>query len=59
MTFSVLITEENTKQAKIIGTVWATEESQANTIARAFAGNAADRVCVKKTEERELPLKLN
>jgi hypothetical protein len=58
MTFSVLITEEN-KQTKVIGTVWATEESQANTIARAFAGSAADRVCVKKTEERELPLRLN
>lgn len=57
MTFSVISTSENTH--KIVGTVWAEAEPQARQIVSdLFSERYGDGLTVKKSEERELPLKL-
>lgn len=58
MTFSVLLMEDN-KPKKVIGTVWASEESLAATMARAFLpAQEQEKVVVRKIEQREIPFRL-
>jgi hypothetical protein len=57
MTFKVVSTSENNER-KVLGTVWATEETQANVLATAVWGTGSDRkVTIRKAdEESEIPL---
>lgn len=56
MTFSVVVMEDN--GAKVVGTVWATDEHNARALAPAIAPSTdCDRVSIRRAEERELPLR--
>jgi hypothetical protein len=57
MTFSVLLVDGD-QQRKVIGTVWANEESQANALAKHVCAGEAGQVLVERCEDREIPLKL-
>jgi hypothetical protein len=62
MTFAVI--ERGDGPDKVVGTVWAQAESDAQSLARELRGvggshgNETDRLVVRRTEERELPMKL-
>ena len=56
MTFSVVIIEDN--RPKVVGTVWASDESSARALAPAIAdGNPSITVSIQRAEEREIPLR--
>lgn len=57
MTFAV-VQMENGMPKKVVGTIWASEESQATMVARDLCGREGREVSVRRTEEREIPLKL-
>jgi hypothetical protein len=58
MTYSLLLMEDN-QPRKVIGTVWANEESIANTMARAFVpAQHHDKLIVRQTEQREIPMRI-
>jgi hypothetical protein len=57
MTFSVILLE-NDKPKKIIGTIWANEETQASALARDLCQHQDGQVAVCKcSEDREIPFK--
>jgi hypothetical protein len=59
MTFSVILLE-NDKPNKVIGTIWATEETQASALARDLCQSQHGQIAVRKcSEDREIPFKLN
>lgn len=59
MTFSVVLLE-NDKPKKIIGTIWANEESQASTLAHYLCKSTEGPIAVRKcSEDREIPFKMN
>jgi hypothetical protein len=56
MTFSVVVMENN--RAKVIGTLWASDESSAQALAPAIVRcEQPAQVCVRRAEEREIPLR--
>ena len=58
MTFSVVTVADN--REKIIGTIWAAAEVEAQAMARSLfdAIKPEERVEVRRAEEREIPLRL-
>jgi len=59
MTFSVILLE-NDKANKVIGTIWANEETQACALARDLCQGHEGPIAVRKcSEDREIPFKLN
>jgi hypothetical protein len=59
MTFSVILLE-NDKPKKVIGTIWASEETQASALARDLCQGHEGSIAVRKSsEDREIPFKLN
>jgi hypothetical protein len=58
MTF-VVVSVGAEQQETVVGTIWAAEESQAQVIASNLCcGDDTQKVVVRKTENRELPLRL-
>jgi hypothetical protein len=58
MTFSVMRVMDN--QPVIVGTLWAKDEAGAQAIVPAlFAAQNCERLAVCRTEEREIPLRIN
>jgi hypothetical protein len=59
MTFSVILLE-NDKPKKVIGTIWANEETQASALARDLCKSDEGPIAVRKcSEDREIPFRLN
>ena len=60
MTFSVILLE-NDKPKKVIGTIWASEETQASAMARDLCkGEEGGQIAVRKcSEDREIPFHLD
>ena len=59
MTFSVILLE-NDKTKKIIGTIWASEETQASAMARDLCKAKEGQISVRKcSEDREIPFHLD
>jgi hypothetical protein len=59
MTFSVVLLE-NDKPMKVIGTIWANEETQASALAREFCQSQEGQITVRKADEvREIPFRLD
>jgi len=59
MTFSVILLE-NDKPKRIIGTIWANEETQASALANDLCQCKEGKIAVRKcSEDREIPFKLN
>ena len=59
MTFSVILLE-NDKPKKVIGTIWASEETQACALAHDLCQSQEGPIAVRKcSEEREIPFKLD
>ena len=58
MTFSVVTVADN--REKIVGTIWAAAEQEAQAMASSLFENARpeERVVVRRAEEREIPLRL-
>jgi hypothetical protein len=58
MTFSVLTVGD--KSERIVGTIWAAAEQEAQAMASSLFEPTAqqERVIVRRTEEREIPLRL-
>jgi len=58
MTFSVLTVGD--KSERIVGTIWAAAEQEAQAMASSLFETSAsqERVIVRRTEEREIPLRL-
>ena len=58
MTFAVVSVGK--EQEKVVGTIWAQEESQAQLIASSLCSQGPNEtVVVRRTEDREIPLKLS
>ena len=58
MTFSVVLLE-NDKPKKVIGTIWASEETQASALARDFCQGEEGPIAVRKcSEDREIPFRI-
>lgn len=58
MTFSVMVITED--QQRVVGTLWADDEAKARDLAPAVcACREGERVSVRLTENREIPLRLN
>lgn len=55
MTFTVV--EVAGGSEKVVGTIWAPAESEAQTLASAFLDAPDAHVVLRRTEERELPMK--
>ena len=59
MTFSVVLLEKD-KPKKVIGTIWASEETQASALAQHFCQGEKGQIAIRKSsEDREIPFKLN
>jgi len=59
MTFSVILLE-NDKPKKIIGTIWANEETQASALAHDLCQGQEGQIAVRKcSEDREIPFRLD
>ena len=60
MTFSVVLLE-NDKPKKVIGTIWASEETQASALARDLCGKGEKgQIAIRKcSEDREIPFRLD
>jgi hypothetical protein len=58
MTFFVILLE-NDKPKKVIGTIWATEETQASALARDLCQGQGAIAVRKCSEDREIPFKVN
>jgi hypothetical protein len=59
MTFSVILLE-NDKPKQVIGTIWASEETQAATMARDLCHTKEGQIAVRKcSEDREIPFNLS
>ena len=59
MTFSVVLVE-NDKPNKVIGTIWASEETQASALARDLCQVPEGQIAVRKcAEDREIPFRLD
>ncbi len=59
MTFSVILLE-NDKPKKIIGTIWANEETQASALARDLCKSPDGQIAVRmSSENREIPFRLD
>jgi hypothetical protein len=59
MTFSVILLE-NDKPKKVIGTIWASEETQASALARDLCQSKEGQIAVRKcSEDREIPFHLD
>ena len=59
MTFSVILLE-NDKPKKVIGTIWASEETQASAMARDLCQGEEGKIAVRKSSEnREIPFHLD
>jgi hypothetical protein len=59
MTFSVILLE-NDKPNKVIGTIWANEETQASALARDLCKTPEGQIAVRKcSEDREIPFRLD
>ena len=57
MTFLVLLLKEN--QPKVIGTLWASDETSAQALAPAICScSKGTTLSVRRTEDREIPLRL-
>ena len=58
MTFSVVAVADN--REKIVGTIWAAAEVEAQAMARTLfeAVKPEERVVIRRAEEREIPLRL-
>lgn len=57
MTFAVI--QVGNGNEKVVGTIWASAESEAQTIFSDLLGSAEPRqVVLRRAEERELPMKL-
>lgn len=58
MTFSVLTVADD--REKVVGTIWAAAEPEAQAIATSLFGQSQNdgRVLVRRTEDREIPLRL-
>ena len=58
MTFSVVTVADN--REKVVGTIWAPAEQEAEAMAAFLLapGRAEERIVVRRTEEREIPLRL-
>lgn len=55
MTFSVILLE-NDKPKKVIGTIWANEETQASALAHDLCKGEQGQITVRKcSEDREIP----
>jgi len=58
MTFSVILLE-NDQPKKVIGTIWASEETQASAMARDLCKGQEGKIAVRKcSENREIPFRL-
>ena len=58
MTFSVILLE-NDKPKKVIGTIWASEETQASAMAHDLCQAPEGQIAVRKcSEDREIPFRL-
>lgn len=58
MTFWVVLIKEN--QPQVVGTLWASDERDAEKLAPAICGGAPGAtVSVRRTEDREIPFRLN
>ena len=59
MTFSVVLLE-NDKPNKVIGTIWASEETQASAMAHDLCKGQKGQIAVRKcSEDREIPFTLS
>jgi hypothetical protein len=57
MTFAVI--EQGSGDDKVVGTIWATEESQAQSVASDLLNlPEGEKVVIRRAEDRELPMKL-
>lgn len=58
MTFSVMVITED--QQRVVGTLWADDETRARDLAPAVCTcREGERVTVRRTENREIPFRLN
>jgi hypothetical protein len=56
MTFTVI--DMGTGSEKVVGTIWASAENEAQTIASDLLNNSEGKtVVIRRAEERELPMK--
>lgn len=57
MTFSVLLVKDD--QARVVGTLWADDESKAKAVAPMLCGcSEGEKLNVRRAEDREIPLRL-
>ena len=57
MTFSVLLVKDD--QARVVGTLWADDESKAKAVAPILCGcSEGEKLNVRRAEDREIPLRL-
>jgi len=56
MTFSLIAIENNTP--KVVGTVWASDESSAQMIPQVLGESQAREVSLRREEDREIPLRI-
>jgi hypothetical protein len=56
MTFSVLLVTD--RERRVVGTLWADDESKAKTLAPMLYGCDGDSVQICRTDDREIPLRL-
>lgn len=56
MTFSLIAIENNT--AKVVGTIWATDESSARIFPQVLAESQRCEVSLRREEDREIPLRI-
>jgi len=57
MTFSIMVVRDD--QPRVVGTLWANDQANAEVLAPAVCGCAeGETVRVRRTEDREIPLRL-
>ncbi|HEX5241766.1 MAG TPA: hypothetical protein VFW23_00785 [Tepidisphaeraceae bacterium] len=56
MTFSLIAIENNIQ--KVVGTVWASDESSARILPQVLAESQAREISLRREEDREIPLRI-
>jgi len=58
MTFSILLVKDD--QPRVVGTLWATDQANAEALAPAICGcSNGESIRVRRTEDRDIPFKLS
>jgi hypothetical protein len=57
MTFSILLVKDH--KPRVVGTLWADDETKARALAPVLYGSQGEQVEVCRTEDREIPLRVS